>query len=125
MKGFVSILLLAIMRRSAMTPNDIKLESLNCGVNRFSQASCLLQKNCLYVEWFVVKVQTELSLCLSLNELMTNYVRNSDRFLADNPELNAVQITRENFCSVMMQSQRFLGLSGKLTSCTYSSNAKY
>ena len=97
--------------------DDIIKESQICGEHRFNLESCYETNNCVYMEWFVDELNTEISFCFSYNEIMKYFVVDPKEYLEKHGIRNHTNINKSNFCDIMDENSSFLGIDGSILLC--------
>ena len=103
-----------------MSHEDIRAESISCGVARLNKELCLQKPNCFYVEWFITKVDSFVPFCMSYNEVMKYYFSDKKVFDSLEPHIQRHVHERENLCTVLGSLTSFLEVDGYISQCEFS-----
>ena len=99
------------------TEADIIKESQICGEHRFDLEGCYETSNCVFIEWFIENLKTEISFCFSYSEIMKYFIIDPEDYLLKNDIKNHSTIGKSNFCDVIDENDSFLGIDGNILLC--------
>ena len=122
MKIFATLLLLGLALGSGTDDEQdrqavLAEQSRACSSLNNDKSSCVRTGNCFHVLFFVQNLNNEIPLCLSVKEVMTNYVGEPAKFIQSRKLSGFKIISKENLCKMAFEVEDFLDIDGKVRSC--------
>ena len=114
------LILIKTSEDDGKTEADIIKESQYCGEHRFDFDSCTESSNCVYLEWFINELNTQISFCFSYSEIMKYFIGEPEEYLEKENIKNHNTINKSNFCDVIDDTRKFLNIDGEINLCKVS-----
>lgn len=127
MEKFLAVIIVFILSASCiaqeysnMTHEEIISESQLCGQSNFQEGNCLQKSNCVFMHWHMNSLNEMLRLCMSYNEIMKYYIKSPSEYLRSVGVHNHITINKSNFCDVIDDNKKFMGVDGAIKRCIVS-----